>query len=463
MQSRKNKRISEFLSWLIAFALVFTLLIIPLNTSRTQASTNIASYIVQGTSTDVIVELVEEYGGTVTSRLELIDSVGAMIPVDAISSLLNEPAVIAITPNGTMSVEGTNKQSPSSKQKNNKTPETNYPDVVGADAVWAAGVTGKGVTVAVMDSGVQPLQGLLKPANGRGMRILAIEDFIDGKGRRVDFNGHGTHVAGVIANSEVGKDDEWNGIAPDVNLVIARVANQEGYASYEDIIEGITWLVENREKYDIRVMNFSMSAPAKSPYWADPVNRALMVAWHSGIVVVSPAGNVGPQALSIGVPGNNPYLITVGSFTDAYTPEDWSDDYIPSFSSAGPTHDGFVKPDLVAPGGHIVSLMDKKSYLAKEHPENIVAKNYFSMAGSSQATAVVSGITALMLSHNPDLTPDQVKYRLQASAIPQFNPETHEAGYSVWQQGSGRRSQPRPGPLRKVPPGAARRSRAFLP
>ena len=188
-------------------------------------------------------------------------------------------------------------------------------------------------------------------------------------------------------------------------------------------------------------MNLSLVSPVQSPYWADPMNQAVMKAWASGIVVVVAAGNDGPDPMTVGVPGNNPYVITVGAFTDNYTPDDWSDDYIAPFSAAGPTLDGFVKPDVVAPGGHIVSTMMNNSYLTKKHQANKIGAHYFEMAGTSQAAAVVSGVAALVLSNNPGLTPDEVKYRIMNTAFPWVT-ETSEAVYSMWQQGSGRVNAP---------------------
>jgi len=154
--------------------------------------------------------------------------------------------------------------------------------------------------------------------------------------------------------------------------------------------------------------------------------------------VVTVAGNSGPNPMTISAPGNNPYAITVGAFTDNYTPSDWSDDYITPFSGAGPTLDGFAKPDLIAPGAHIVSTMSPGSYIARNHEANWVSGNYFSMAGTSQAAAVVTGTVALMLSHSPRLTPDQVKYRLEITALPWIKTDGSDTLYSIWQQGAGR-------------------------
>jgi serine protease AprX len=168
-----------------------------------------------------------------------------------------------------------------------------------------------------------------------------------------------------------------------------------------------------------------------------------MHAWANGITVVVAAGNEGPDALSIGVPGNNPYVITVGAFTDNYTPEDWSDDFLAPFSAAGPTKDAFVKPDVLAPGAHMVSTMAKHSTLVDENPDNQLPHKYFWMAGTSQASAVVSGLAALTLANNPDLTPDEVKYRIQVTAFPWLDGNDPDVAlYSMWQQGAGRVNAP---------------------
>lgn len=314
---------------------------------------------------------------------------------------------------------------------------TDYPDVVGADLVWQQGVTGKGITVAVLDTGIAELPGLTKDANNKSKRIVAWVDYVESSRKPVDPNGHGTHVAGIIANSEIGADGDWNGIAPNVKLAGVRVLNSTGYGTYKSVIQGLQWVLENKDKYNIRIVNLSLVAPVQSPYWADPLNEAVTRVWASGLTVIVAAGNEGDEPMSITVPGNNPYVVTVGAFTDNFTPADWNDDYITPFSGAGPTLDGFVKPDVVAPGGHITSLIPKDSVLVKQYPDNWIKKSYFNLAGTSQATAVVSGVAALILSNNPSLTPNEVKARLTATALPWVDAATEEALYSMWEQGSG--------------------------
>ena len=393
------------------------------------------SLIIQGEDVETVARLVSAYGGTVTSRLEVIDAVGALLPERAIANLRLEPGIKAILPNAAVKLADNGDSVP--------VPATDYPDVVGADIVWEQGTIGEGVTVAIVDTGLGKHPGLDKNSEGKKRdRIIGWMDFVQGSAAPSDPNGHGTHIAGIIANSQVGPDGEWNGIAPGVGLVGVRVLDSQGYGTYEKVIQGIQWVIQNKDPLNIRVLNLSLVSTVQSPYWADPLNQAVMQAWAQGITVVVAAGNSGPGAMSIGVPANNPYVITVGAFTDNYTPNDWGDDYLAPFSAAGPTLDGFVKPDVVAPGAHMASLMLPKSYIAKSHEANRISPHYFSMAGTSQSAAVVSGIAALSLSHNPDLTPDQVKYRVMHTAFPWINLDTAEALYSLWQQGSGRVNAP---------------------
>ncbi len=450
--------LNRLTSALIALALVITLLAVPSSTP-TLAPASSQSYIVQGADTDQVSGIVERYGGVVTSRLDIIHGVGATFSPVIVSRLLAEPGITAVTPNTQVKLVSNDDENDDDLEvgAGSNSPATDYPDVVGADVVWAQGVIGKGVTVAIVDTGLGKHKGLFRDVKGKlSDRIVAWVDFVDGSRKPRDPNGHGTHVAGVIANSQKGADGEWNGIAPGVKLVGVRVLNEEGYGTYEQVIKGIQWVVKNKDKYKIQVMNLSMTGPVAAPYWADPLSQAVTAAWAKGITVVVAAGNGGPGAMSIGVPGYNPYAIAVGVFTDNYTPNDWSDDYITPFSAAGPTTDGFVKPDLVAPGAHMVSTMLERSYLARNHQANQINNNYFSMAGSSQAAATVSGVAALMLSYNSGLTPDQVKFRLMATAFPWIDlstcpadtaqpasdPNSCQALYSMWQQGAGRVAAP---------------------
>jgi serine protease AprX len=414
----------------VATFLVFSLVAAPM-----QGSPIPASFIIQGSGVDQVAQLVETYGGSVSSKLTVINGVSALLSPTVVSRLLEEPGISAIHPNSAVQLADKGGDFP--------IPEVEYPQVVGADFTWAQGDYGAGISVAIVDTGLAQHAGIFKDLEGKPKdRILGWVDFVEGRPAPHDPNGHGTHIAGIIANSQINSNGEWNGIAPGVRLVGVRVLNEEGYGTYEKVIEGIEWVINHKDELNIKVLNLSLISQVHSPYWADPLNQAVMQAWAHGITVVVAAGNAGPSPMSIGVPGNNPYVITVGAFTDNFTPENWNDDYITPFSAAGPTLDGFAKPDIVAPGAHMVSTMLPYSYISQDHEANRLTSHYFSMAGTSQAAAVASGAAALVLSHNPDLSPDEVKFRLMFTAFPWVDPESTDALYSVWQQGAGRISTP---------------------
>jgi len=391
--------------------------------------------IVQGVSVKDAAEAVRANGGHVTAEIGIINAVVAQVPQGSLVHLAQTPGVIRVTPDRSVRVAGNQV-------------DVEFSKAIGAQEVWDTGNLGAGVTVAFLDTGIDPtIPGLCQSPEGGNDRILAYYDAMSGQLYEPphlprsprDPSGHGTHVAGIVGNSKYEtQDSEYRGVAPETNLVVVRVLDETGVGTYADVLQGIDWIVDNKDEYGIRVLNISMYAPPSAPYWADPYNLATMAAWEAGIVVVASAGNAGPAPLSIGVPGNTPYIITVGAFTDNYTPDDFSDDYLPPFPATGPTLDAFVKPDVIAPGAHVISLMRRKTYLSEQYPENRVRNHYFRMAGTSMSAAVVSGISALMLSENPDLTPDQVKYRLTMTARPQFSEYTGEAAYSIWEQGAGR-------------------------
>lgn len=317
-----------------------------------------------------------------------------------------------------------------------------YSTVAGATALHQHGVTGSGVTVAVLDSGLWEHPLLANDSRGEN-RVTGRYDAIhDIEGKEVfDESGHGTHMTSVLAHSgpvvKGGKPTgAFKGIAPDVNLVAVKAFNEEGQGGFLDIVRGVQWVVDHQEAYNIRILNLSFAARPRWDYWLDPINQAIMRAWAKGITVVAAAGNEGPDAMSIGSPGNLPYIITVGAVTDSWTVDNRDDDYIPDFSSRGPTPNAHIKPDIVAPGGHITGLTRPGSTLTREHPEYLLETGEFVMTGSSQASAVVAGIAALLLQLEPDLSPDDVKCKLISSAEPAINSDGLLA-YSPFQQGHG--------------------------
>lgn len=317
-----------------------------------------------------------------------------------------------------------------------------YSTVAGADDLHRHDVRGQGITIAVLDSGLWEHELLARDTQGRE-RILARYDAISGQlvDEAFDESGHGTHLTSVLAHSGATMRDgkasgSFKGIAPDSKLVVVKAFNVEGQGEMLDIVRGVQWVMDNREKLNIRILNLSFASRPRWPYWLDPINQAVMRAWAAGIVVVAAAGNEGPEPMSIGSPGNLPYIITVGATTDSWTAADRSDDYIPDFSSRGPTPAAHIKPDLVAPGGHITGITRPGSSLTLEHPNYLLSTGDFVMTGSSQAAALVSGLSALLLQLQPELTPDQVKCKLTSSAEPAINADGLLA-YSPFQQGSG--------------------------
>src|SRR5580658_4153337 len=361
--------------------------------------------------------------GTVTSQL-VAPVVGAVVSTPAVSAVTS-PIVTAVSQNTTLQ-DGTGVIAPTALY------ETNYPMLVGADTLQQAGITGQGVTIAILDTGLwQDL------SQNYGGRILASIDVTNGGSGPVtgDPYGHGKHVTSIAAGGAQNLAGGYLSIAPKSDLVIVRAFNGEGAGRYVDVIAGLNWIVAHQQRYNIRVVNLSFGAPPQSYYWDDPLAQAVMAAWSAGIVVVAAAGNEGPNAMTIDVPGNVPYVITVGALTDNYTPYNASDDRLASFSSAGPTYEGFVKPEIVSPGGHIAASMSASSYLANIDPNSMnPTEQMFTMSGTSMAAAVTTGVVALMIQSDPTLTPDNVKCRLLMSSRPAVN-SSGGLAYSVFQQG----------------------------
>ena len=306
-----------------------------------------------------------------------------------------------------------------------------HPALVGAPEVHKAGITGKGVTVAVVDTGLWWEADTLLSKKPKFRFDTTNAPQAD------DPNGHGTHVSSIIGSNRLASNMVAEGIAPAADIGAVRAFHYDGSSTYIDAIEAIDYVVKNKTAQNIRVLNLSFSAPPQSYYWDDPLNQAVMKAWQAGIVVVAAAGNDGPNPMTIGVPGNVPYIITVGAMSDSDTPTNGADDRLASFSSSGPTFEGFVKPEVVAPGGHITGSIPFDGWIPMLHPDSMLdSERQFKMSGTSQATAIVSGIVALMLEKDPTLTPDAVKCRLMASAKRSVDSKGAPA-YTVFQQGAG--------------------------
>ncbi len=294
--------------------------------------------------------------------------------------------------------------------------------LTGAADFWRSGFDGSGIDVALIDTGVVPVDGLTYPGKVINGADLSFESQADNL-RYLDTFGHGTHLAGIIAGRD-DADTHFSGMAPGARIVNVKVADSHGAVDVSQVIAAIVWVVQHRNDngMNIRVISLAYGTDSLQPYQIDPLSHAVEMAWKAGIVVVVAAGNDG-NAAPLRNPATNPFVIAVGAAENAGSVFDG----IASFSNCG-TDDRHV--DLLAPGRSILSLRNPGSYADTHFPEAAVAGNYFLGSGTSQAAAVVAGGVALLLDKEPDLTPDQVKAALQKSA-------QYEDDYSRRCQGSG--------------------------
>jgi serine protease AprX len=289
---------------------------------------------------------------------------------------------------------------------------TAYPSAVDALSEWsngAAPLTGNGIGVAVIDSGVAAHPDL-------GSRVVVNKDFNPNVTDAGDAYGHGTAVAGIIAGDGRASNGQYIGIAPQATLINLRVNDGSGAAPTSTIMNAILWAVENRAAYNIRILNLSLSASVQESYLTSPIDAAVEYAWLKGIVVVVAAGNSGADS-ALYAPANDPFVITVGATDDQGT-RLISDDTLAAFSSFGLTQDGIKKPELVAPGRHIVTTLAANSSFALNYPTYIVGSQYIRLSGTSMAAPMVSGVAALYLESRPEVRPGQLKALLISTAQP---------------------------------------------
>lgn len=268
---------------------------------------------------------------------------------------------------------------------------------VGGKKVQGMGLSGKDITVAVIDTGVFPHPDLIYPES----RIVAWHDLVNERNFPYDDNGHGTHVSGIIAGNGTSSRGKYTGMAPDAKIVAIKALDKEGSGNTSDVIAAIEWCIENQKAYDIKAINLSLGATAQESYKEDPLCRAVGLAWNKGMVVCTAAGNDGPDLRTINTPGISPNVVTIGNLDDKGT-EELDDDLLSDSSSRGPTIDNLMKPDLLAPGTNITSLR--------------VGRGYRSLSGTSMATPMVTGAVAQMYQKWPTLKPDQVKRLLRSNA-----------------------------------------------
>lgn len=380
------------------------------------------------TPTDAHHQKVQNYGGVLRDKLDFIKGAHYSVPTESLDELADDPDVAYISPD--REVHGS----------------LDYvTSAVGAPTAWNIyGLDGTDVGVAIIDSGIHNLNDF-NPGPGQN-RIVYSYDFAGGGGPAADDTyGHGTHVAGIVGSGGKGSacpscTRTFKGVAPNVKLINLRVLGQNGSGTDSLVISAIQKAISLKDTYNIRIINLSLGRSVQESYTQDPLCQAVEQAWNAGIVVVVAAGNQGRNNSAgtdgygtIAAPGNDPYVITVGAMKTNGT-YSVVDDTVASYSSKGPTgYDQIVKPDLVAPGNHVISDDNSTSTLWKNNATNLVAlkyyqnttntgtsNQYFTLSGTSMATPVVSGAAALLLQQYPSLTPDQVKARLMKTASKNF-------------------------------------------
>jgi serine protease AprX len=468
-------------AWGKRFGVLVLVLVADLAFARTKLSPEL-QHAKAGKLVDVIVQFTgdptEHHIGKVTSKgaslrqkLSVVHGAAfTSVPSEALSQLARDPEVAYITLD--RPVHGTSNF--------DYTPES-------VNAPWAwqqESLDGTGIGVAVIDSGVYAVGDLYwyNPTNGSyGSRVVYSQSFVRGTTDASDHYGHGTHVAGIIASagwfsSGSHFSHAFKGIAPNANIINLRALDQNGAGTDSSVIAAIDAAIRLKSKYNIRVINLSLGRQVYESYTIDPLCQAVESAWKAGIVVVVAAGNQGRNNSAgtngygtIAAPGNDPYVITVGAMKTANT-SDRGDDTVASYSSKGPTaFDHVVKPDIVAPGNKVVSLLSPRSRLPLLYPPvdvlmseyadsslqqfvmaftgSDLSPNYMRLSGTSMAAPVISGAAALMIQANPTLTPDTVKARLMESATKTFladntttdpvTGQTYVNSYDIFTVGAG--------------------------
>jgi serine protease AprX len=369
------------------------------------------------TATASVERTVRDLGGKVDRPLGIISGLSVEVPASALPALSTARGVLAVSQNAHIKLFSIGGYDPTTDVNS----VYNVTQMTGAQAYWKAGYTGKNVDVALLDTGVVPVNGLTannKVVTGPDLSF----DSQYSQLRYLDGYGHGTHMAGIIAgrddaapNNVVGDTNDFVGMAPDSRIVSVRVGDHTGAADVSQVIAAIDWIVQHKNDngMNIRVLNLSFGTDSQQPYVLDPLAYAAEQAWKHGIVVVASVGNGGANSGGVADPAMDPYVIAVGA-SDTNGTVSPGDDSVASFSSYG---NGVRNPDLVAPGVHVASLRDPGSFLDTTYGSTAdVGTRFFRGSGTSQATAVVSGAAALVISQHPNATPDQVKALLTSTS-----------------------------------------------
>ena len=417
-QHTKTARIQAIL---LAVLLVATALI---TGTPAPAISDSVSVIVRAADGFNLSEAIAEAGGTVVQEFEIIDGVSALVPGDALGDLAANPLVVSITPNASVQMAAAGWETDKVKFNQNTYDGTVHKaanGVLQAGAFWEQGYTGEGIDIALIDSGVVPVDGLSYPGKIINGPDLSFESQV-AELRYLDTSGHGTHLAGIIAGRDDGapitssNSADFLGVAPGARIVSVKVADSSGATDVSQVIAAIDWVVQHRNDngLNIRVLNLAFGTDSTQAYVFDPLAFAVEQAWKAGIVVVVSAGNDG-NSHNLRNPATDPFVIAVGATNKSKTRSGIGE--IMDFSNCG-TSERHV--DVVVPGESIASLRNPGSRADIDYPTAVVSERFFLGSGTSQAAAFVSGAAALILDREPGLTPDQVKGLLMQEADADF-------------------------------------------
>ncbi len=355
--------------------------------------------------------LVERLGGTVTRSLPIIDGFAATVPDGALATLRSTRSILSVTSDVSghvMSVDPTLGYD----AENDLGTLFAVTKLIGAQEAWKKGWTGKGVDVALIDTGVAPVKGLTSGNVVNGPDLSFDSQRADL--RYLDAYGHGTHMASIIAGRDVAGAPEsyestknFNGVAPDARIINIKVGASDGAADVSQVIAAIDWVAQHAHDpgLNIRVLNLSFGTDSTQDYHLDPLAYAAQVAWRKGVLVVVAGGNDGTSNVQLANPALDGNLLAVGA-EDPMGTYSLSDDTIPAFSNRGTS---VRHVDIVAPGVHILGLRVPNGLVDQAYPSARVGTRFFRGSGTSQSTAVVSGAAALLFQRYPSLTPQQAK------------------------------------------------------
>jgi serine protease AprX len=348
-------------------------------------------------------EQVTGLGGQVVRDLSIINAFAAEMTAEAAVELARIETVRWISLDAP--VEQAGKPGPTDPAS---VPAANFfLDTMRVPDVWKMGLDGTGISIAVVDSGITTDTDF--SYNPKSISFATNSVNVN------DIYGHGTHVAGIIAGNGKDSGGLFKGVAPGAKLISLKIADGTGMAYESDVVAALQWVYNNKNSYNIRVVNLSLNTTAEQSYHVSPLDAAVEILWFNGVVVVVSSGNKGAGGnynTANASPANDPFVISVGAVDEKGTTST-RDDTFASYTAWGTTMDGYFVPNMMAPGSNIYSVLSSSSDWDIQYPDRVTADGqYFRISGTSMAAPMVTGAVALLLQDEPNLTPDQVKYRL---------------------------------------------------